>query len=72
MDRFFAQQHCDRCGGSLKTGRTMSKFNTDCICMGCKREETQRDDYSRASDAEIEEVKKGNCNFKGLGLKEVE
>ena len=67
MDRFFTQQHCDRCGGSLKNGRIMSMFNTDCICIKCKREERAREDYSFASESEQEEVKKGNHNFKGVG-----
>lgn len=33
MDKFFTQTTCDRCGGSLEAGRTMSMFNEDCICM---------------------------------------
>lgn len=37
MDRFFTQKHCDRCGGSLDGGRTMSMFNEDCICMECSK-----------------------------------
>jgi hypothetical protein len=39
MDKFFTQEHCDRCGGSLKGGRIMSMYNTDCICMDCKKKE---------------------------------
>ena len=66
MDRFFTQQHCDRCNGSLKEGRIMSTFNTDCICLKCKEKEKQRDDYDFARDREAEEVKKGNYNFKGV------
>lgn len=68
-DRFFTQENCDRCGGSLDGGRIMSMFNTDCICMDCKRKETQRSDYAAARDAEHAEVCKGNYNFKGIGLK---
>ena len=33
MDKFFSQQNCDRCGKPLTGGRTMSMYNTDCICM---------------------------------------
>lgn len=68
MDKFFSQEHCDRCGGSLEGGRMMSKFNEDCLCMKCIEKEQRRDDYKTASDAEIEAVRKGNYNFKGIGL----
>lgn len=67
-DRFFTQKYCDRCGGSLEGGRIMSMFNTDCICMKCKAEERKMKDYKKAQDAEINEVKKGNYNFSGIGL----
>lgn len=67
MDKFFNQKHCDRCGGSLEKGRIMSMFNEDCICMECKDRETKDKDYERARDREIEEVRKGNYNFKGIG-----
>ena len=70
MDKFFSQKHCDRCGGSLEGGRMMSKFNEDCLCMDCIEKERQRDDYKAASDAEIEAVRNGNFNFKGVGLNE--
>ena len=67
-DRFFTQQTCDRCGGSLSGGRTMSMFNTDCICMKCAKEERSRDDYAKARDAEVDAVRSGNRNFQGIGL----
>lgn len=67
-DKFFTQKHCDRCGGSLDGGRIMSMFNEDCICMECKRKETEHPDYAKARDAEHEAVKSGNRNFKGIGL----
>ncbi len=69
MDTFFTQSTCDRCGGSLKDGRTMSMFNTDCICSKCKEEETKRPDYNKAVDADNNEIKKGNYNFEGIGYK---
>ena len=69
MDRFFSQKYCDRCGGSLASGRTMSMYNDDCICMECKRKETQRADYKDAQDAEIKAVRSGNYNFAGIGLR---
>lgn len=66
MDKFFTQENCDRCGKSLKEGRTMSMFNTQCICMECKRKEMLRADYKEATDAEREEIEKGNYNYKGI------
>ena len=38
-DRFLKVRKCDRCGGSLDGGRTVSRFNEDVICMDCEREE---------------------------------
>lgn len=67
-DTFFSQDTCDRCGGSLDGGRTMSMFNDDCICMKCKEEERKHKDYKKAQDAEINQVRQGNYNYKGIGL----
>jgi hypothetical protein len=67
MDTFFTQTHCDRCGGSLSGGRTMSMFNTDCICMECAKEERSRSDYGKARDAEMDAVRNGDRNFRGIG-----
>lgn len=47
----------------------MSMFNTQMICMECKEKEKKRDDYKLAVDTELAEVKKGNMNYKGIGLK---
>ena len=69
MDTFFTQSNCDRCGGSLAGGRVMSMYNTQCICMDCKKRERLRKDYKAASDAENEAVKAGNLNFEGIGYK---
>ncbi|RIW36027.1 gamma-glutamylcyclotransferase [Bacillus salacetis] len=66
MDKFFSQTHCDRCGGSLKSGRIMSMYNTDCICLNCKDKESRRTDYGKAVEAEHNEIKKGNYNYKGI------
>ncbi len=70
MDKFFTQQTCDRCGGSLSAGRIMSMYNDDCLCLECKEKETQRPDYNKAVEADHAEIRKGNYNFKGIGLKE--
>lgn len=66
MDKFLTQECCDRCGKDLSSGRIMSMFNTDCICLSCKKEETLDPDYEMASKAELSEVKKGNYNFGGI------
>ena len=66
MDRFFTQKHCDRCGGSLESGRIMSMFNTQCICMECAGKEKERPDYREALEADHEEIRKGNYNYKGI------
>lgn len=68
MDRFFTQKHCDRCGKELTDGRTMSMFNTDCICMECKAKERAMPDYKAAVQAESEAVKSGVRNYPGIGL----
>lgn len=48
----------------------MSMFNTQIICMKCKGAERQRPDYNDAVAADVAEIKKGNLNFEGIGLKE--
>jgi len=69
MDRFFTQRKCERCHKDLNGARTMSMFNTQCICMKCADAETKRADYKEAQDADAAQIKKGNLNFKGIGLK---
>lgn len=68
MDRFFTQTTCDRCHGSLEDGRIMSMFNEDCICMECSEKERQRPDYNKAVEADHEQIRQGNYNFKGIGF----
>ena len=69
QDTFFTVKRCQRCGGSLDGGRTMSMFNTQVICMECKAQEQRRPDYQEAVEAERQAVLKGNRNFRGIGLK---
>ena len=69
MDKFLTQTHCDRCRGSLESGRTMSMFNEDCLCMKCKEKEQRRKDYKTACDADHKAIKRENYNFKGIGFK---
>ncbi len=66
MDRFFTQKNCDRCAGGLSGGRIMSMYSTECLCLTCKEKEKARADYQAAVKAELDEVKKGNMNFKGI------
>ena len=47
----------------------MSIFNEQVICMVCKEKERQRPDYREAVEAELDAVRHGNRNFKGIGLK---
>ena len=67
-DRFFTQKTCDRCHKPLNGIRTMSRFNTDCICKECERKEQLCGDYQQAADAEREAVNRGDLNFPGIGL----
>ena len=64
---FFSQQNCDCCGGTLKGGRTMSRFNMDCICLECAEAEKQHPDYQKAVEAEIAAIRNGDLNFEGIG-----
>jgi hypothetical protein len=65
-DTFFTQTHCSRCGGDLKSGRIMSMFNTQCICMKCADKEKQDPEYKQAVEAEHEQIQQGHYNFKGI------
>ena len=66
MDEFFTRKTCERCGGSLESGRIMSMFNTQCICMECAGKEKERPDYQEALEADQKEIRKGNYNYKGI------
>lgn len=66
MDKFFTQKTCDRCSGCLATGRIMSMFNTDCICLICSKKEKHDKDYGVAVNVDHEQIRKGNYNFKGI------
>lgn len=70
MDDFFKKTRCDRCHGPLDGGRIMSMYNEQTICMDCCEKEQQRADYRKAVEADHAEIRKGNYNFKGIGLKD--
>lgn len=57
---------CDRCGEQTRTF-TMSMFNEEMICKKCKEEERKHKDYERAREEELQQVRDGNYNFKGIG-----
>ena len=63
-DRFFEVENCDRCGKMLNGCRIMSMYNQDVLCMDCKDKETQREDYSKAVEADHEQIRRGNYNFR--------
>ena len=65
-DKFFSQNHCDRCGGDLKNGRIMSMFNTECLYMKCSSKEKLDKDYKKAVQADHEQIRQGNYNFEGI------
>ena len=68
QDRFFQVTRCDRCGAPL-TVRILSMYNEDVICMECKEKERKRPDYREAVEADNAAIRRGDRNFKGIGLK---
>ena len=58
---------CHRCGAKSNV-HIMSMYNEQLICMDCKDKETKRDDYDKAVEADHEQIRQGNYNFKGVGL----
>ncbi len=60
------REKCDRCGGPTNNSTTMSIFNTDVICMGCKEEEKKDPEYHLACKAEEQAYLSGDRNFKGV------
>jgi len=60
------RDNCDRCDQPTNGVTTMSVFNEDVICMNCKKEEKKDPEYGAAVEAEGEEIRKGNNNYKGV------
>ena len=58
---------CERCNQKTDL-HTMSFFNTQDICMTCVEKEKQHPKYAEAVQADVDEIKKGNMNFEGIGL----
>jgi len=61
-------QKCARCHKDTYV-TIMSMFNTQEICMACKDSEEKRPDYGIARAADEAAIRRGNFNFKGIGLK---
>ena len=61
------RENCDRCGNSTNNITTMSVFNEEVICMPCKTAEKNEPNYAQAVEAEMNAIRQGNYNFKGIG-----
>lgn len=62
--------HCARCDADFRgVASTMSRFNTEHICMECEADERLAPNYAAAHQAEHEAVTRGDYNFPGIGLK---
>jgi len=57
---------CNRCG-SVPFSLTMSRFNTDMICMKCEARERAHPKYAEAAEAELRQVRAGNYDYAGVG-----
>ena len=58
---------CTRCGCKAPAF-IMSFFNEDWICLDCEEDEKGAPGYGAARLRELEEVKRGNTRFAGVGL----
>lgn len=57
--------YCDMCGKPSLV-HTMSIFNTDLLCMECKRAERNDPGYAEAVEAERRAIQKGDYNYAGI------
>ena len=46
-------------------------FNTQVICMDCKKGEKENPRYDEAVEADVQEIKKGNYNLKPLMITDI-
>lgn len=58
---------CDRCSRETFV-MTGSMFNTEMICLDCKRLEEQHPGYEQAREIESAAVRRGDFNYPGVGL----
>jgi len=57
---------CDRCYQPAQIS-TMSRFNTDTICVPCEKLEKAHPNYLEAQEAELTACKRGDYNYPGIG-----
>lgn len=57
---------CDRCACETIV-TTVSMFNTEIICLDCKKKEREHPLYEAAQLADDEQIRQGNYNFQGIG-----
>lgn len=57
---------CDRCGQAINHW-IMSMFNTQEICMDCKKKEREDPRYKEAVEADEAAIRSGDFNFRGIG-----
>jgi recombinational DNA repair protein (RecF pathway) len=57
---------CQRCSKETRV-TTMSRFNTQILCMECLEKEKKHPKYKEAAAAELRAVQAGNYNFSGIG-----
>lgn len=57
---------CPRCRRETNAS-TMSRFNTEMICLDCDERETNHPLYKQAAEAELAAVHAGNYNYAGVG-----
>ena len=62
-----AEPICPRCRCSLRIS-TMSRFNTQTICLDCESLERTHPAYAEAHRREEQAVLRGDYNFPGVGL----
>ncbi len=57
---------CQRCS-EKSYSYTMSMYSTALVCGRCWNKEREREDYGKAVEADENEIRKGNFNYKGVG-----
>lgn len=71
-DEFFTKTKCDRCGGNLNNGRTMSRFDTAYLCIRCAEAERHHPDYQKAVEAELPNSAKATTISRALDTRQKE
>lgn len=67
MRKITREHKCARCGIDLRSkARTMSRMNTDMICIACAEGEKKHPMYKEACKVEHGHVVRGQYNYPGL------